>query len=87
MARHAVRARLALIYTIASVRSGRWLIPAFHVAIDSGIRGGHDDPQNFEIEAFAAGIERVASQLVKHRQAGAKEPPAAVAIRGGDGVD
>jgi hypothetical protein len=71
--------RLALIYTIASVRSGRWLIPAFHVAIDSGIRGGHDDPQNFEVEAFAAGIERLANQLVKHRQAAmpAEDPPAA----------
>jgi hypothetical protein len=75
--------RLALIYTIASVRAGRWLIPAFHIAIDSGIRGGHDDPQNFEIEAFAGGIERLASQLVKHRQAAAlaEEPTAEVAVQ------
>ena len=55
--------RLALIYMIASVRAGRWLIPAFHIAIDSGIRGGHDDPQNFEIEAFAGGIERLANRM------------------------
>lgn len=61
--------RLALIYTIASVRSGRWLIPAFHVAIDSGIRGGHDDPQNFDVAAFAAGIERLTHRLAQIRLA------------------
>jgi hypothetical protein len=61
--------RLALIYTIASVRAGRWLIPAFHIAIDSGIRGGHDDPRNFEIAAFAASIERLANRLERTRQA------------------
>ena len=55
--------RLALIYAIASVRAGRWLIPAFHVAINSGIRGGHDDPQNFDVAAFAAGIERLANGI------------------------
>ena len=27
--------RLALLYTIASVRAGRWLIPAFHAALDA----------------------------------------------------
>lgn len=61
--------RLALIYTIASVRAGRWLIPAFHVAIDAGIRGGHDDPQNFEVVAFAESIERLAGRLARTRQA------------------
>jgi hypothetical protein len=76
--------RLALVYTIASVRAGRWLIPAFHVAIDAGIRGGHDDPQNFELAAFAASIERVAGQLAKHRQAaerGGDASPAEIAAR------
>ena len=67
--------RLALIYTIASVRSGRWLIPAFHIAIDSGIRGGHDDPQNFEVAAFAASIERLADRLARHRQAAEADAP------------
>jgi hypothetical protein len=61
--------RLALIYTIASVRAGRWLIPAFHVAIDSGIRGGHDDPQNFEVNAFAGSIERLANRLSQRASA------------------
>lgn len=55
--------RLALIYTIASVRAERWLIPAFHIAIDSGIRGGHDDPQNFDIEAFAGSLHRLMTRL------------------------
>lgn len=59
--------RLALIYTIASVRSARWLIPAFHIAIDSGIRGGHDDPQNFDIDAFAAAIDRLGERLARTR--------------------
>jgi hypothetical protein len=76
--------RLALIYTIASVRSGRWLIPAFHIAIDSGIRGGHDDPQNFEIEAFAGGIERLAERLARQRQTAEADAP--VVAHGDDEV-
>ena len=73
--------RLALIYTIASVRAGRWLIPAFHVAIDSGIRGGHDDPQNFEVAAFAGSIERLADRLgPAHRQAAEARGPTAVVL-------
>jgi hypothetical protein len=49
--------RLALIYTLASVRAGQWLIPAFHAVIDNDIRGGHDDPQNFDVESFARSLE------------------------------
>lgn len=73
--------RLALIYTIGSVRAGRWLIPAFHVAIDAGIRGGHDDPRNFEVAAFAASIERLAKALaqVQSRLAAARDEDAALA--------
>ncbi|MBX9777835.1 MAG: hypothetical protein K2Y71_25940 [Xanthobacteraceae bacterium] len=78
--------RLALVYTIASVRSGRWLIPAFHMPIDAGIRGGHDDPQNFEIEAFAGSIKRLADRLARHRQAAEAEAPV-VAHGGEDGRD
>jgi hypothetical protein len=55
--------RLALVYTIASVRAERWLIPAFHAVIDNHIRGGHDDPQNFELTKFAAGLERLTERL------------------------
>lgn len=42
-------ARLALLYTCASVRGDRWLIPAFHCVLDQGIKNGHDDPQNFSL--------------------------------------
>jgi hypothetical protein len=55
--------RLALLYTIASVRSGRWLIPAFHAAIDAGIPNGHDDPLNFSIASFADSLQRLIDQL------------------------
>jgi hypothetical protein len=81
--------RLALVYVIASVRSGRWLIPAFHAAIDSGVRGGHDDPQNFEIPSFAASIDKLVGRLMHgnavvasvtetETKAPVTEPPAAV---------
>jgi hypothetical protein len=55
--------RLALIYTIASMRAGQWLIPAFHAVIDYDITGGHDDPQNFELGAFARSLETLFDQL------------------------
>lgn len=65
--------RLALLYTIASVRAGTWLIPAFHAVIDSDIRGGHDDPQNFELEAFALALDGVTEQLSVYN--GPSPPP------------
>jgi hypothetical protein len=55
--------RLALLYTIASMRAGAWLIPAFHAVIDGDIRGGHDDPQNFEVEAFAQALDGITEQM------------------------
>ena len=55
--------RLALVYVIASVRAGAWLIPAFHAVIDEGIRNKHDDPQNFELDAFAGSLERLIQRL------------------------
>ena len=57
---------LALLYSIASVRAGEWLIPAFHAVIDGDVRGGHDDPQNFDIEAFAQALEGIIEQLSDH---------------------
>ena len=51
--------RLALLYTIVSVRAGHWLIPAFHAALDADIRNGHDDPLNFKIDSFADSIDRL----------------------------
>jgi hypothetical protein len=53
--------KLALLYICASARRGTWLIPAYHSAIDAGIKDAHDDPQNFELEKFAS----ILSQLLK----------------------
>jgi hypothetical protein len=55
--------RLALLYTIASVRAGQWLIPAFHASIDAGIPDGHDDPNGFDIESFANSLDSLAAKL------------------------
>jgi TonB family protein len=49
--------RLALVYVIASVRAERWLVPAFHAAIDAQIPNGHDDPLNFDIDSFATSLD------------------------------
>jgi hypothetical protein len=62
--------RLALLYTIASVRAGAWLVPAFHAVIDSDIRGGHDDPQHFEIEAFARALDGVTERIDAYNSSG-----------------
>ena len=51
--------RLALLYAAASARRGSWLVPAYHSAIDAGIKDAHDDPQNFELEKFADEIARL----------------------------
>jgi hypothetical protein len=58
--------RLALLYTIASVRAGEWLIPAFHAVLDGDVRGGHDDPQNFDLESFARALETNLDRLSDH---------------------
>lgn len=47
--------RLALVYIAASVRAGTWLIPAYHGVLDLGV-GTHDDPQNFDLAAWAEQI-------------------------------
>jgi hypothetical protein len=58
-------ARLALVYVAASVRRGEWLIPAFHTAIDEGIPGGHDDPQNFVLREWACQVHAILVSLKK----------------------
>src|SRR5215831_5695245 len=55
--------RLALLYVIASVRAERWLIPAFHAAIDAQIANGHDDPLNFNVESFADSLDGLIAKL------------------------
>ena len=54
---------LTVVYTVASVRAGFWMIPAFHAVLDEGIRNKHDDPQNFELDAFAESFERLLNEL------------------------
>lgn len=55
--------RLALLYVAASVRRGTWLIPGYHSAYDAGIKGAHDDPQNFELDKFAKSLETLLSKI------------------------
>ncbi len=55
--------RLALLYICASVRRGSWMIPAYHSAIDAGIKDAHDDPQNFELKKFADALDKLLKQL------------------------
>jgi hypothetical protein len=55
--------RLALLYIVASVRRGAWLIPGFHCAIDAGIPGAHDDPQNFDMNAWLKSLQGLLTTL------------------------
>jgi hypothetical protein len=55
--------RLALLYVCASVRRGTWLIPAYHSAIDAGIKDAHDDPQNFELEKFTNELKKLIDKM------------------------
>lgn len=55
--------RLALLYAAAGVRRGTWLIPAFHCAIDAGIKDAHDDPQNFDLAEFASELNELLNKL------------------------
>jgi hypothetical protein len=57
--------RLALVYLAASLRRKQWMVPAFHAALDAGIQGGHDDPQNFDLNKFA---DKVCSWLQTFQQ-------------------
>lgn len=50
---------LAALYVYASARAGHWLIPAQHATVDGGVPEAHDDPQNFELERFAAELEKL----------------------------
>lgn len=54
---------LAMVYVVASVRAGFWMIPAFHAVLDEGIYDKHDDPQNFELAAFAQSLERLVNHV------------------------
>lgn len=57
--------RLALVYIAASVRRGKWLIPAFHASIDTGwgFNNVHDDPQNFDLDRWASRLDRLLTEI------------------------
>lgn len=56
--------RLALLYVAASVRRGKWLIPAFHGVIDDEFgSNAHDDPQNFDLQVWAARLQHLLNDL------------------------
>lgn len=61
--------RLALLYLVASVRRGAWLIPGFHSAVDAGISGAHDDPQNFDMKAWLKSLQELLAILEPMNQA------------------
>jgi hypothetical protein len=55
--------RLALVYLVASSRRGNWMIPAFHAVLDQGMSNAHDDPQNFDINAWANSLSELLNSL------------------------
>lgn len=55
--------RLALVYIVASARSGKWLIPAYHSPVDLGFADRHDDPQNFDLQAWAARLGELITSI------------------------
>lgn len=57
--------RLAQLYTVASVRKGEWIIPAFHACVDQGIKYAHDDPQGFELDKFFTALKNVWAEIEK----------------------
>ncbi len=73
--------RLALLYVIASVRADRWLIPAFHAALDADIPNGHDDPLNFDIEGFAKSLDELVAKLQHPEQIAAATGAPAVELQ------
>ena len=56
--------RLAVCYYAASLRSGSFLIPAFHCLLDLGIPDGHDDPQRFDLDAWGLALQAVRAAIM-----------------------
>ena len=48
--------------------------PHVHAVIDGDIRNGHDDPQNFELDAFAQALEGILERL-SGRESGSDTGP------------
>ena len=56
--------RLALLFVVASVRSGHWLLPAFHASIDATSADAHDDPQDFDLESWLDSVRTLLARLI-----------------------
>lgn len=56
--------RLAVAYIVASMRAGRWLIPAYHFNIDQGLPQAHDDPQNMDLASWAGKLRTIEAAIV-----------------------
>ena len=72
--------RLALLYAAASVRAGKWLIPAMHAPIDEGLPDAHDDPQHFDLIAFSSALDRLLQHLTTPGAEPAKSLQPAVTV-------
>jgi hypothetical protein len=55
--------RLALLYVVASMQHGSWMIPAFHANVDAGIPDAHDDPQNFDLPLWSKRLNQLLQAL------------------------
>ena len=55
--------RLALLYVVASVEHGTWMVPGYHACVDAGIPDAHDDPQNFDLALWATRVGKLVEAL------------------------
>lgn len=55
--------RVALLYLTASMEHGRWMVPCYHAALDAGLPDAHDDPQNFDLKAWAAHLDKLIREI------------------------
>jgi hypothetical protein len=57
---------LALCYLSASLRRGKWLIPAFHCVLDLEILNAHDDPQHFDLVMWDNAIATILGEFTNN---------------------
>jgi hypothetical protein len=56
--------RLALMYFVAALRRGMWMIPVFHAVLDYKIDpNAHDDPQNFDMPSWGTALDTLSAKL------------------------
>ncbi len=54
---------LAVLYLVASTRSGRWLVPGFHSTVDEGIADKHDGPQPFDLHRVDGALATIMREI------------------------